>query len=233
MKNTRKLSIVLVLVMVLMMALTVIPASAATLTGGETLYLKPNSNWTQDNARFAAYFMNSSKQTCKWVSMTDNNGDGVYEVAVPSGSWAYVIFCRMNPSSATNDWNYKWNQTNDLPLQTYSSKNCYTVSAGAWSNGSGSWSYFCNGNHTWNEGTVTKEPTETETGLKEVECSVCGQEKEITLPVTTHECEFGTELHYDGTHHWTQCSCGEKSELVEHTPGTELKYNEENHWTEC
>ena len=87
--------------------------------------------------------------------------------------------------------------------------------------------------HTWNEGTITKEPTETETGLKEVECSVCGQEKEITLPVTTHECEFGTEFHHDETHHWTQCSCGEKSELVEHTPGTELKHNEENHWTEC
>ena len=34
------------------------------------LYLKPNSNWTQANARFAAYFFNNSTNKNIWVSMT-------------------------------------------------------------------------------------------------------------------------------------------------------------------
>ena len=105
-----------------------------------TIYFKPNSNWTQANARFAAYFMDANKNTVKWVSMTDNDKDGIYECAVPTTTtWKYVIFVRMNPSTSTNDWNNKWDQTNDLELPTTGGKNLYTVANGAWSYGSGDW----------------------------------------------------------------------------------------------
>ena len=49
------------------------------------LYLKPNSNWLEANARFAAYFFNNSTGTNTWVGMTDANGDGYYECVVPDG----------------------------------------------------------------------------------------------------------------------------------------------------
>lgn len=112
-------------------------ASAANMTGGEVLYLKPNSNWTQANARFAAYFYGNGDT---WVSMTDLNGDGVYEVTVPSGSWTNVIFCRMNPSTSANNWDNKWNQTSDL---TYDgTKNLYTVANDTWDNGNGTWGKY-------------------------------------------------------------------------------------------
>ncbi|MCM1398958.1 MAG: leucine-rich repeat protein [Clostridium sp.] len=39
------------------------------------------------------------------------------------------------------------------------------------------------GVHTWNQGTVTKNPTTTETGSKLYVCSVCGETKEEVLPV--------------------------------------------------
>ena len=103
-----------------------------------TLYLTPNSNWKQSSAWFAAYFMDSNKSATKWVKMEDTNKDGKYEVAVPSGSWKYVIFTRMNSSASALDWSSKWDQTNDLTIPT-DGKNHYTVAEGAWSNGSGSW----------------------------------------------------------------------------------------------
>ena len=103
------------------------------------LYLKPNSNWTQSNARFAAYFWNDSGNV--WVSMTDSDKDGIYEVYLPDG-YDYgcnIIFCRMNPSTSANNWNNKWNQTADLIAPT-DGKNLYTVKAGTWDNGDGTWS---------------------------------------------------------------------------------------------
>ena len=100
------------------------------------LYLKPNSNWTQANARFAAYFFGNGET---WVSMTDSNGDGIYEVQKPTNkNYPNVIFCRMNPSASANNWNNKWNQTADLTVPT-DGNNLYTVKDGTWDKGGGTW----------------------------------------------------------------------------------------------
>ena len=104
------------------------------------LYLKPNTNWKVDNARFAAYFFEGTPGE-KWVSMTDSDSDGIYEVNIPEG-YDYgckVIFCRMNPSTTANNWNNKWNQTADLITPT-DGTNLYTVKDGTWDNGGGTWS---------------------------------------------------------------------------------------------
>lgn len=106
------------------------------------LYLKPNSNWTQANARFAAYFFGgTSGEKWEWVSMVDSDSDGIYEVNIPEG-YDYgcnVIFCRMNPGTTANNWNNKWNQTADLTAPT-DGKNLYTVKDGTWDKGGGTWS---------------------------------------------------------------------------------------------
>ena len=114
---------------------------AANITGGTVLYLKPNSNWTQSNARFAAYFFGNGE---KWVSMTQVLGDSsVYEVTAPAGTWKNVIFCRMNPANSTNNWNNKWNQTGDL---TYNgTNNLCTIKSGQWD---------CGTNVTWSSYTA-------------------------------------------------------------------------------
>ena len=113
----------------------------------KVLYLTPNSNWKADGARFAAAFMNSDKTQTEWVSMTSIKNGDYYGCAIPTGTWKYVIFCRMNPNNHENRWNRDddgdnkpvWNQTNDLTIPT-DGKNQYTVASGAWSNGSGTWS---------------------------------------------------------------------------------------------
>lgn len=102
------------------------------------LYLRPNSNWTQAGARFAAYFFGNGE---KWVSMTELT-TGIYEVAIPTDkNYPSVIFCRMNPSKSENNWNddVKWNQTADLTVPT-DGNNLYTVKDGTWDNGGGTWS---------------------------------------------------------------------------------------------
>ena len=81
------------------------------------LYLKANSNWKADGARFAAYFFGNGE---KWVSMTAVAGQtDLYEVAIPTDkSYPSVIFCRMNGGNQTNGWSNKWNQTADLTIPT-------------------------------------------------------------------------------------------------------------------
>lgn len=104
------------------------------------LYLKPNSNWIKDNARFAAYFFHTGGGDT-WVSMSDSDGDGIYEGNIPTGYTfgENVIFCRMNPNTTSNNWNNKWNQTADLVIPT-NGDNLYTVADGSWDKGGGTWS---------------------------------------------------------------------------------------------
>ena len=104
------------------------------------LYLKPNGNWKADNARFAAYFFNGGPEIWLDMQAAQSEGDCVdhYFVTVPDG-YPNVIFCRMNPSTTDNNWDNKWDQTNDLTVPT-NGNNLYTVSEGAWSNGNGTWS---------------------------------------------------------------------------------------------
>ena len=118
--------------------LSVLVANAATIPAGTKLYLTPNSNWKQSNARYAAYFFGNGEA---WVSMTKVAGEtDLYELTSPSKSYTNVIFCRMNPSTTANNWNNKWNQTADL---TYDgTNNHYTVKANTWDKGGGTWSYY-------------------------------------------------------------------------------------------
>jgi hypothetical protein len=113
----------------------------AVTTGEEgDYYLIPNSNWKQDGARFAIYFFENDNNNT-WVSMKDENGDGIYVANKPTNGKTYpkMIFCRMNPSTTANNWNNRWNQTADLACPT-NGNNCYSVKSGTWDKGGGTWS---------------------------------------------------------------------------------------------
>ena len=99
------------------------------------VYLKPNANWKDSNARFAANFFVKDSHS-DWVSMSDTDNDGIFSCVVPEG-YNNVILCRMKPSTS-NEWSNKWDQTNDLTLQT-NTNNCYVVHIEEWSYGAGAW----------------------------------------------------------------------------------------------
>ena len=111
------------------------------------IYLKPNSNWTQANARFAIYLCNGSKSAV-WYSMTKIEGTAYYGVKLPSDfsaeNYKNIIFCRMNPSASANNWNNKWNQSGDLACTkiTNDKMNCCAIKSGQWD---------CGTNVTWSK----------------------------------------------------------------------------------
>lgn len=110
------------------------------------VYLKPNSNWTKDNARFAIYLCDGSK-AATWLSMSKVEGTAYYGVKLPADfsatNYKNIIFCRMNPSASANNWNNKWNQTgNLLCTQITSGKNCCAINNGQWD---------CGNNVTWSK----------------------------------------------------------------------------------
>lgn len=125
------------------------------------LYLQPNANWNVDGARFAAYFFGNGET---WVDMTLVEGEtNIYAVTVPNG-FASVIFCRMNPGAAANNWDNKWNQTDDLTIPT-DGTNLYTVTEDTWDKGGGEWSVYTPA------GSEPVEPTALATPVVTVEIS--------------------------------------------------------------
>ena len=191
--KSKSLKRLLSMVMVLAMILSMLPMTALAADTATTLYLKPNSNWKKDGARFAIYYWNNSGSN--WTSMSDTDGDGIYEGVVPAG-YTNIIFCRMNGSASANNWNNKWNQTADLTVPT-NNNNMYTVKEGTWDKGGGTWSHI----HTYTS--VVTEPTCTEGGY------------------TTYSCACGNSYTGDETdpagHSWSDGVCGVCGEACKHS----------------
>ena len=101
------------------------------------LYLKPNSNWKQASAKFAAYFFtkNVSGEYWQWMMKLDTDH---YGCVIP-GSYKNVIFCRMNSSATNMNWDNKWNQTGDLTIPT-NGNNLFTLSSSTWDGATTTWS---------------------------------------------------------------------------------------------
>ena len=58
--------------------------------------------------------------------------------------------------------------------------------------------------HTWDNGTVTKQPTCTTAGERKYTCAVCSATKTDTIPATGHS--WKREWTSDATHHWHKCA---------------------------
>lgn len=97
-------------------------------TESNVIYLQPNENWKGANARFAIYSWITETENA-WTDMTDLNSDGIYKVVVPEGHTS-LIFCRMNPETTENNWDNKWNQSDDIVLPVEG--NCFEMLDGAW-----------------------------------------------------------------------------------------------------
>ena len=107
---------------------------------GTTIYFKPNSNWSQANAKFDAWTWGGSSAD-SWVDFTDSNGDGIYEALLATGRTGMKIV-RRGPSQTSHSWDsgQKWNETGDLTIPT-NGNNLWTQTSGTW-DGTGSWSKY-------------------------------------------------------------------------------------------
>ena len=87
-----------------------------TIAANNTVYLRPNSNWLQANARFAVYYWDASNTG--WANMTHTSDcEEVYVAQIPA-NYPNIIFCRMTPSTTENSFTdgVRWNQTGDLTV---------------------------------------------------------------------------------------------------------------------
>ena len=86
-----------------------------------TIYFHPGV-WNVDGAWFSAHFWGNSDAD---ITLTDADGDGVFECPVPEGATG-MLFCRMNPQFTSFGWDvtegetviedHVWNQTADLTV---------------------------------------------------------------------------------------------------------------------
>lgn len=92
-----------------------------------TVYFKPNANWTSDNAEFAVYLYDGAGEDT-WINLTQDAG-GYYTCVIPA-EWSNLIFVRLDPSGGLN-WDSDWNQTysHHIPVTRY---NAYTLHADKW-----------------------------------------------------------------------------------------------------
>lgn len=148
-------------------ATTNVNKTGASLNSGETIYLKPNSWWLRDSAKFGLYVWNDGK-TAQWVVMNDDDNDGYYSASVPSGGpYAKVIFLRLNATTSElsgEGWpsSYKWNQTDDLIRED--GKNCYTVNENTWDKGGGTWSTYSASDPVATSVTISADATSKSVG---------------------------------------------------------------------
>ena len=85
--------------------------------------------------------------------------------------------------------------------------------------------------HTWDNGVITKEATETEEGVKTYTCKTCGETKTESIPVTSHHWDQGTITkkatcteNGEKTHHCTDEGCDKT--YVETIPATGHQHTE-------
>lgn len=94
---------------------------------GKYIYLKTNSEWKADNARFAVCFQwkEGGGQEDSWYSCISAGETDIYYAVVPANYYD-MFFCRMNGSNNTNSWSNVWNQSDKLSY----SKNYFQKSSG-------------------------------------------------------------------------------------------------------
>ena len=112
-------------------------------------------------------------------------------------------------------------------------------------------------NHTWNDGEIIDEPTETEKGIAKYTCTECGEEQEREVKALGHICanhltkveEKAATCKEEGNETYYVCECGKwylndkaETEVVQHdevirkklshTYG-DWKCDKDYHWKEC
>ena len=72
--------------------------------------------------------------------------------------------------------------------------------------------------HTYGDWTVTLPATEEHEGERQHTCTECGYTETEVISKEAHAHSFGSEWKHDGTYHWHECACGERTDVSAHTP---------------
>ena len=151
----------------------------------KTVYLKPNSDWKSDGAKFAFYYFHKNGEdtdkdgwTTGFLSAFVCDGD-VYPASIPQWNGVKIIGVRFNSSEASPGWNgdgHVWNQTSDLVLTSYD-----LVEITGWSNSQTYTSSYDAPEYTiWFDG--NSETSGSMTDVEDIECDAS-----VTLAANAYE----------------------------------------------
>lgn len=92
-----------------------VKTEASAITPGLDIYLDTGV-WNTDGALFQFYFFTDGGSSA-WSNVMTNVSGAIYKTVVPSGTFYKMIAVRMDPDKPENDWNSKWNQTDDIEFE--------------------------------------------------------------------------------------------------------------------
>ena len=177
---------------------------------GKTCTLKLNGSkvksWASSNKKIASVDKKGKVTAKKKGNAT------ITAVATNGKKYTCKVSVTKNSSNSNNEDKHTHNYTSKVTTQPTCTENgtrTYTCSCGA--------SYTENipaTGHTWSDWTVTKEATETSTGLKERTCSVCKTTETKTIDKVVHKHNYSSKITTqptctaDGIKTYT-CSCGD------------------------
>lgn len=77
-----------------------------------SVYLNP-TGFTDNGARFALYLFGGEAETT-WIDFAASDEEGIYVASFDSETYPQMIICRMNGETTDNNWDNRWNQSDDL-----------------------------------------------------------------------------------------------------------------------
>ena len=118
-------------VLTMSLALLLLALGWTTPSQAKTVYLKPNANWLQSNARFALNMFGGSG--AEWADFTlVDAANNIYKATFDDNRES-MIFVRMDPATTENNWTNKWNQSDDLAAPSADNQ-LYTIEGDVWDN---------------------------------------------------------------------------------------------------
>ena len=83
----------------------------------KTIYLKPGV-WNADGAKYAIYYFINGQDGWSGLMTQGTCDKDVYSATIPQWNGLKMDLVRLNSDATSGDWNKKWNQTNDITINS-------------------------------------------------------------------------------------------------------------------
>ena len=83
----------------------------------KTIYLKPGV-WNADGAKYAIYYFINGQYGWSGLMTQGTCDKDVYSATIPQWNGLKMDLVRLNSDATAGDWNKKWNQTNDITIDS-------------------------------------------------------------------------------------------------------------------
>ena len=181
------------------------------------VYLKPGV-WNADGARFAAYLFKGEENT--WVDFSSTPGadgsTGTYFKADIPVSYTSMILVRMKSGTTENNWDNKWNQTDDIDITELADKTLYRITG--WGSGS---------NSPYDTTTWPEQSTDPDPQTEQVTWTVAGNNEALFGTAWAPALEANDMTLEDGVYKW------EKENVTLLAGDVEFKVAKNHSWDEA